>query len=1549
MLLLQLAFMHLHNMKPEELEEKRQFLWRMEWIGSRELQCALASCPIAARSFEALSDTTVYKPPPKNSPVEDSSSDYFYNLYAYSSRSDLPQHSGRNKLLEFWEKNVIPAIESYVSGSFKSYEMDYFFAQLREPLREGNAAAALKIAFTLCDGHIPSGCHYPDPDTDWSALQIDDIEVGGRYFISTERIDAGGWPGELRWTIGQSGIVRMISPSGMILMQFVNPTTSIIESWWFHVDSLKVCATGNAVPRHSVADFESNKQSLIDVNKQVISSVARRSLFDLLQVAPDNMMTLAIGRDSPQRQDATTGNRYKLSDLLRLAAVSDLGSPGKELSDEKHGYFDVLSTSADSANKKSLIQSLHLLLAKHFDRTTKWQHDVQRSSGDDTVSVHSVRLTKKQSKKPMIMTTKLSPKSIKSSQSLPPAVEPEPMIPTMRYRYILMEALLQELRKCLDASSTFVQQNAFTVVSDSPPKPLIMIHVPNATSLILSFVVHPVLMDLPPGCSLEFFKDERCTDRIMGYFGEKRGLNYLPSLTILSNKCYVRMSQGAYARYKFRVNALTADFGLACWIAEELYQKLSTIPFSIYEVETILSAMMSAIADFLSGTVLLPASTRIVIFRLAAKLINFAIGRGLLNAVPLVKFTNLGTDLMKVYENERNMQKGLFSLYTQQLTELASLVDEVSQLKGSPSIITGDTWYTCFARMASHTRAITQGKRDSSSLDLFKRIYCGRVPIRDIEEAHLMLSEKDQFSERLIVVQKLPKTTKVAELETCVSRFILHLSLEECGEADDQSVYSAADVTRFGIVSNVLYLPVDAEGCTLGYAVVDVGREDIIKNLLSKIPKSALDFEGEPSAEDSELIAQIDALCSQSNTGIIEQTNASSLPDDNVWCCSVCTLENPVTESECAACSSPIPPELIQAVSQASHASTNDAPATPDAADDSSEGWACPSCTLVNGWVEFECVACGNERPAGLTPPQPSPQDESSQIKEINEYTGGPRKTHQLSAVRFADAFRVSEECPVFQVQNFLRNRLLDSKKQEISSGLREILSRELSQYSSSVESKGTIDSFATVLDLEIRQQPLQMEKVLSVLTTSAVRVADECPQAIYRWMRKSGYDLQFEHNHYPSLDAASSSQSKWTHQMDSQLISLGRERSSQIGILTLLELCPSHIHSIKHTKEYSLITGLETRDLRLRFAVLKALNHLLLGSLPLVNLRPSSDPSSVRSRIVSMRQLIFPGVKIRFFSQTQDATSLACANLVESNTKRPIVTLDRLKIANRRLQENSTSLCDPQRSLFASTMQQLTKVQPSLLRAKRPTGASDPFVAFIVIFSGEHVVGEGGPYRQLFQDISNELLCPGNDLFIPTQNNVMKIGDYRERFLPRPSNTSKELLQKYEFVGILMGCCLRTGVRLNLRFAPIIWKMLVKQNLAQSDVEGIDWSLCESLKYLETLAADTTTAPNEVLYESFTSILSDGTIVELKPGGRNLSVTKENVKEYIRLVKATRLQECKPQVEAMLRGVGKVVPVQLLQLCVWTELQQWICGSLDVNVELLKVMLFLHFGSECN
>ena len=56
-----------------------------------------------------------------------------------------------------------------------------------------------------------------------------------------------------------------------------------------------------------------------------------------------------------------------------------------------------------------------------------------------------------------------------------------------------------------------------------------------------------------------------------------------------------------------------------------------------------------------------------------------------------------------------------------------------------------------------------------------------------------------------------------------------------------------------------------------------------------------------------------------------------------------------------------------------------------------------------------------------------------------------------------------------------------------------------------------------------------------------------------------------------------------------------------------------------------------------------------------------------------------------------------------------------------------------------------------------RPHGA-DPFLSFEIVFKGEDVVGEGGPWRQFFTDIARELQDPifNCPLLIPSPNAVV-------------------------------------------------------------------------------------------------------------------------------------------------------------------------------------------------
>lgn len=82
------------------------------------------------------------------------------------------------KMMKYWEKYIIARIQDYVRSSFKAFEMEFYFEQLRQPLRLGNQHHASEIAYVLCDQRLPSGIVLPDPKHDWSSLMFDETSIG---------------------------------------------------------------------------------------------------------------------------------------------------------------------------------------------------------------------------------------------------------------------------------------------------------------------------------------------------------------------------------------------------------------------------------------------------------------------------------------------------------------------------------------------------------------------------------------------------------------------------------------------------------------------------------------------------------------------------------------------------------------------------------------------------------------------------------------------------------------------------------------------------------------------------------------------------------------------------------------------------------------------------------------------------------------------------------------------------------------------------------------------------------------------------------------------------------------------------------------------------------------------------------------------------------------------------------------------------------------------------------------------------------------------------
>ena len=474
---------------------------------------------------------------------------------------------------------------------------------------------------------------------------------------------------------------------------------------------------------------------------------------------------------------------------------------------------------------------------------------------------------------------------------------------------------------------------------------------------------------------------------------------------------------------------------------------------------------------------------------------------------------------------------------------------------------------------------------------------------------------------------------------------------------------------------------------------------------------------------------------------------------------------------------------------------------------------------------------------------------------------------------------------------------------------------------------------------------------------SAAIKVAVPAPEYQYgaslvmEWIQEAGYDINLQRHVEPTLELGMATQhsSYWTktHSHDVNLsatdyqplsgekfVDFLHDLADRLGEQDILTLQPTQICLAEEDWNNIIIHDpcdggnhnkplLPLSSLRLRYTFLRLFNRLFSTLLPLIDLRRTLDPRSIAGLVGRCRPFVFPSVKNKFISNILDTTA--------EEAKTPTITVNRLAL---QLARNRGETIDFMRdSLFAKTFHQLYhKVDPFHLRPVRPHG-TEPWLAFETKFKGEQVVGEGGPYRQLFTDLGKELM-EHSTLLQPTPNNTAKIGNGRDKYLIQPSANTSQQLQFFEFLGMLFGCCLRTGVRFPLELSDFTWKQILEEDLTLADLYNIDQSSVDSMRFIE---ATNDAEALDSIQQTFTTKLSDGSVVELKPNGGNIFVDMTNKSEYVGLVVAARLTESVTQVDAIRRGLGKIIPIQLLHLLTSTDLSTLICGRTLIDIDLLR------------
>jgi len=225
--------------------------------------------------------------------------------------------------------------------------------------------------------------------------------------------------------------------------------------------------------------------------------------------------------------------------------------------------------------------------------------------------------------------------------------------------------------------------------------------------------------------------------------------------------------------------------------------------------------------------------------------------------------------------------------------------------------------------------------------------------------------------------------------------------------------------------------------------------------------------------------------------------------------------------------------------------------------------------------------------------------------------------------------------------------------------------------------------------------------------------------------------------------------------------------------------------------------------------------------------------------------------------------------------------------------------------------------------------------------FAQEGIIDQGGGFRDSLADIAEEL-CPTDPdrevalpLIIGSPNQTQDSSNvYRDTYVPNPSCQQKS---KYFFLGQLMGAMFRSQESLVLALSPFIWKKLVMEQVTWSrDFVSVDSAEVKFIDSIETMSREKFEESfNGVL--KFTTVLSNGETISLIPDNAEKEVTYDNRLEYCKMVKEKRLNENNFQIDAIREGFTSVVPIEILHLLTWQEVELKVCGNPEISVEALK------------
>jgi ubiquitin-protein ligase E3 C len=256
---------------------------------------------------------------------------------------------------------------------------------------------------------------------------------------------------------------------------------------------------------------------------------------------------------------------------------------------------------------------------------------------------------------------------------------------------------------------------------------------------------------------------------------------------------------------------------------------------------------------------------------------------------------------------------------------------------------------------------------------------------------------------------------------------------------------------------------------------------------------------------------------------------------------------------------------------------------------------------------------------------------------------------------------------------------------------------------------------------------------------------------------------------------------------------------------------------------------------------------------------------------------------------------------------------------------------------------------------------------------SPEAGIDGGGVTKEFLTSVTNRAFMPTDDIDMFVENDqhllypnptaveelkaALRQAGFNEKSTAFRSQISN-MLQRYEFLGRIIGKCLYEGILVDVNFAPFFlrkWALTGGDGHAPNesgyrptlnDLRDLDEELYQGLHKLKTY-------PGDVEDFSLNFTVTDTVVVdhttdpkktlavdkELKPGGVDTPVTNQNRLVYISYMARHRLQN-QPylQTSAFLRGLRQMVQPSWLSMFNHSELQTLVSGTrTSIDVEDLR------------